>query len=356
MVFSIKNWISSFQKYFFYYRDGFYEMPFLANSPELMVKSFQNMPFMKNHPQKCFFTTNNLFISGEGHYQKLEEGLWLIMSDIEIKRDLSFKLYYEPDIPSDYHFLSIYLSKSTKTISYPKLEMDIEFADQTWSLFKAGSKCLNSHFKGQKSIILTIYFSKEWVNQNIANNGILKNKILEDFFTSQNDYLHLPNFLGSRPELYQNIVKTILDKDENGVKDKLLLKKNTLEILSSFVEDLQHTSIQKKIDKNSENERRKIVKVEHLINESILGSFPSIGFLAKEVGISETKLKSDFKEFYGTTLYQYFSSRQMDYARQILKNEKITVREVAYTLGYSNASKFAAAFKRTHGFAPSEIQ
>lgn len=52
MGFSIKNWLSSFQKYFFYYRDGFYELPYIANSPELIVASFGSMPFVKNYPKK----------------------------------------------------------------------------------------------------------------------------------------------------------------------------------------------------------------------------------------------------------------------------------------------------------------
>jgi hypothetical protein len=82
----VKKWLKNFKKYFFSYKEGFYEIPFLANSPELIVESFGNMPFVKNYPDKRYFTTNNLFVNGDGHYQKIEEGLWIIISNISVKK------------------------------------------------------------------------------------------------------------------------------------------------------------------------------------------------------------------------------------------------------------------------------
>lgn len=355
MGFSIKKWLSSFQKYFFYYRDGFYELPYIANSPELFVASFKGMPFVKSFPKKCYFTTDNLFLKGEGHYQKLEEGLWLTMSNFEVKKDLSFKLYYEPNMKSDYHFLSIYLSRGTKTVRLPKIHLDIECFDRSWTLFKAGSLCLNTHFKGQKSLFLTVFFTNDWMQQNIASNGVLKNKVLEDFFNSPHECLFLPSFLENKKEVYENLIYSFLNKDENGVKDLLLLKRNTLEIISSFVEKLDDNSTQKTFTNTSEKDKRKVIRAEYIISNAIFGEFPSIQAIAKEVGISETKLKSDFKEVFGTTMYNYYSIRQMTYAKEMLKKKDVAIKEIAFSLGFTNPSKFSVAFKKVHGYLPSEI-
>lgn len=355
MSFSIKNWLSSFQKYFFYYRDGFYELPYIANSPELMLASFGSMPFVKHYPKKSYFTTNNMFLKGKGYYQKLEEGLWLIISDMEIKKDLSFKLYYEPGIEANYHTLNIYLSKDTKVVRFPKMNLDLAFEDHTWGLYKAGTKGLNSHFKGQKSMFLNIYFSKDWVNQNIASNGVLKNKVLEDFFKSSNESLFLPNFLENKKEVYENVIDSFLNRDKNEGIDVLMLKRNTLEIISTFVNIIDDDSIFKTASATSEKDKRKIVKAEYIINNAIFSEFPSIEYLAKEVGISLSKLKTDFKAVYGTTPYQYYSNKQMNYAKKTLSRKDVSIKEVAYTLGYNNASKFADAFRRVHGQLPSEL-
>ena len=73
------------------------------------------------------------------------------------------------------------------------------------------------------------------------------------------------------------------------------------------------------------------------------------------VGISPTKLKNDFKSMHDTSLYQYFNAHQMQVARELLLLKKYNVKEVAALLGYENASKFSAVFKKTFGYNPSEI-
>lgn len=350
----IKKWLSSIRKYFFFYRDGFYELPYVANSPEMTVKSFSSMPFVKNYEKRNYFTINNLFLDGEGHYQKLEDGLWLIMSNMEVKKNLSFVLHYIYGVPSDYHFLTLYINKGQKTVNLPTIHFDIENQDRSWTLFKAGSKSLNTHFKGQKSIFFTIYFSDEWMRNNIMTNGIFKNKTLEEFFNSSNECLFLPNFLENKKEVYENLVTSILDKDENGVKSVLTLKKNTLDIISTFIEKLEDKSVYKANSNLSEKDLRRIKKAEYILSDSIFTKFPSIDYISKEIGMSQTKLKTDFKEVYGSTLYQYYCTKQMGFAKQMLEKEKITVKEVSYTLGYNNPSKFTAAFKKIYGRLPSE--
>lgn len=351
----VSRWFSKFKKYLFTYRDGFYELPYLANSPELIVESMSSMPFIKNDSRKNYFTTNTMFVKGDGHYQELEEGLWIIMSNIEVKKNLSFKLYYEPGIPADYHFLTLYINAGQKTVELPRINFDIDNIDRSWTFFKAGSEALNTHFKGQKSIFFTIYLSKDWVNRNLAVNGQLHHQFLQDFFDSDKDCIFLPNFLEEKKGLYQNLVNSILNKDENGVKDLLLLKSRTFEIISSFMTKLDQFDANSVQHSLPEKDKRKLIKVEYLLGKAIFDIFPSIQYLAKEVGVSETKLKSDFKSMYGSTIFQYYKKKQMLYAKEIMQTSNASVKEIAYTLNYNNQSKFAAAFKKIHGHLPSEL-
>jgi hypothetical protein len=90
MNLSVKKWLNQFKKYFFTYKDGFFELPYLANSPELMIESFSSMPFMKQDCNKACFSADTPFLKGVGHYQKTEDGLWIILSDFEVKKNISF--------------------------------------------------------------------------------------------------------------------------------------------------------------------------------------------------------------------------------------------------------------------------
>jgi|GEM_PF-1387409 len=66
--------------------------------------------------------------------------------------------------------------------------------------------------------------------------------------------------------------------------------------------------------------------------------------------------KSSFSRSFRTAMkyapYEYFTLRRMERAKQLLSSG-LSVTEVAFSVGYSNPSKFTAAFRRVLGFTPS---
>ncbi len=355
MKVSINKWLTKYRKYLFTIRDGFFELPVLGNSPELMMESFSSMPFMKNYPQKSFYQTNNIFLKGEGHYQKIEEGLWLIVTDLEVKKNLSFKLYYLENELSEYHFLTLYINKKSKEVKLPELQWDVENLDRTWTLVKAGSKCLNTHLKGQDSLFLNFYISNSWIEQNVASKGIFKNSTLQSFFESDSEYIFLHNLLDDKKEVYENIIQDILDKDKNRVKDFERLKNNAYEIIGSFTTALDSEPDLHKNCLLAERDKRRIFYAKHLIDSAIFDKFPSIETIAKQVGASETKVKSDFKSLMGKSMLQYYIQRQMIYAKEMIQQDNFSIKAIAHSLGYSSPSKFTEAFKKCYGYLPSEL-
>lgn len=79
---------------------------------------------------------------------------------------------------------------------------------------------------------------------------------------------------------------------------------------------------------------------------------PGLTELAKEVGLSEYKLKSGFKEVYGNTAYGYLLDYRLNHAKHLLDMGKLQVNEIAYDIGYTNPSHFIAAFKKKYGVTP----
>lgn len=92
-----------------------------------------------------------------------------------------------------------------------------------------------------------------------------------------------------------------------------------------------------------------------LLNDNLLNSFVGIEKIAKKIGVSPTKLKADFRSMHNKSIYQYFSSQQMQAAHQLLSKNKHNVKEAAILLGYENTSKFSARFKKTLDVFPSEV-
>jgi AraC-like DNA-binding protein len=350
---SIKKWFSKYKKYFFSYKDGFFELPFLANSPELIVESFKSMPFVKTDDEIGMFSTNNLFIKGKGYYQKLENGLWVILSEFEIKRDLCFKSVYEEGSIQKNHILMLFVNKSKQNIKKPKF-LDPNFEDGGWMLLKSGGKFTNTHFKGQHSIYLTIYFDNEWMHKHMQKDGVFFESKFEEFFNSKNEYISIPNLLDGKQDVFRLIVDTFQKRTEISSVNTMLIKGKIFELFSIFFDSIDHKSIYSNSLNLTEKDQRKVIQVKNYLDHILTEKFPSIQFLADKVKISESKLKSDFKSLNKMTIYEYFTMKKMHYAKYLIQNKDISIKEISLKLAYENQSKFSLAYKRVFNHLPSE--
>ncbi len=83
---------------------------------------------------------------------------------------------------------------------------------------------------------------------------------------------------------------------------------------------------------------------------------PTIAQLAQVVRMSETVLKANFKNFFGTTIYGYLFDFRMNIARNLLSDNSQSIAEIAFQSGYENPSHFTTAFKRKYGISPTEYR
>jgi AraC-like DNA-binding protein len=82
----------------------------------------------------------------------------------------------------------------------------------------------------------------------------------------------------------------------------------------------------------------------------------SIPALSRRFFLNECKLKSGFREHYGTTVFGYLRQKRMEHAWTLLRESDATVLEVANEVGYSNPSHFARAFRDVHAINPGEVK
>lgn len=84
-------------------------------------------------------------------------------------------------------------------------------------------------------------------------------------------------------------------------------------------------------------------------------SRPSVALMARTVGMDEARFARALQAATGLTPYAFLTHRRMHSARVELARGR-SVTAVAHAAGYANASKFAAAFRRVIGHAPSAIR
>lgn len=82
----------------------------------------------------------------------------------------------------------------------------------------------------------------------------------------------------------------------------------------------------------------------------------SLAEIAREVGLSRTRLTEGFRALMGTSVEAYWQQCRMDRARDLLCREGVTVTEVAQVLGYSELASFSRAFTRAFGMSPTRLR
>lgn len=89
-----------------------------------------------------------------------------------------------------------------------------------------------------------------------------------------------------------------------------------------------------------------------------LNMFESISLqqVARAAGLNDFKLKKGFKELFGTTVFGYLNELKMNHAKRLLLDGGITIGDLAFDLGYSEAQNFTKAFKRHFGYPPGELK
>lgn len=83
---------------------------------------------------------------------------------------------------------------------------------------------------------------------------------------------------------------------------------------------------------------------------------PVIKNLAAQIGMSESKFKRLFKQIFGNSFFSYYQKFRMKEAVRLLKENKMSVSEVGYALGFSNLSHFTKVFEEHNGIKPKAFQ
>ena len=150
----------------------------------------------------------------------------------------------------------------------------------------------------------------------------------------------------------QKIVDEILSESVDEAFKLFFLRVKTEELICRLLMELEKRDEKRLYDLNSRD-----INTLYKVKEEIIKHLeipPVINTLADYAGMSPTKLKRLFKQIFGNSIFSYYQEFRMKEAAILLKNEKLSVSDVGYRLGFTNLSHFSKVFKEHMGLNPKQ--
>ena len=104
-------------------------------------------------------------------------------------------------------------------------------------------------------------------------------------------------------------------------------------------------------DKLTAAKIEKAMEVKEILLSEMAGKL-SIRDLAKKVGTNESSLKENFRNVFGTTIYQFGLQIRLEHAKKLLLETDLPIDEISMLVGYPDRSNLYPPFIRHFGYSP----
>lgn len=215
------------------------------------------------------------------------------------------------------------------------------------SIFIHGTqiKTINSIERGTDFYLLKISYKKKILRKLFGIPDYLMNEILNDE-KPEIHYVQLDTKIITALELME--LKSIPQE----TKIPYLLGKS-YELMALVLDVIENRSKDHTF-KFTAIEIEKLLRVRGFI----LGDWknpPTTQRVGKFLGMSPTKAKVMFKQFYGKPIYKYFNERRLEEAMKIILAREHTIAEISRVLGFKNPSHFSESFKKKYNVLPKRL-
>ena len=101
---------------------------------------------------------------------------------------------------------------------------------------------------------------------------------------------------------------------------------------------------------------RKTYEIINYIHDNYPNKNLSIKMIAEKTYLCQTYLCSFFKKSTGKTINEYINETRIEKARELLKENRVKLYEIATDIGFADANYFSTIFKKYIGCTPSEYR
>lgn len=102
------------------------------------------------------------------------------------------------------------------------------------------------------------------------------------------------------------------------------------------------------------NDEQLMERIMKSVNKHLGDSDFTVDMLTEEVGISRAQLHRKMKDMTGLSTSEFVRNIRLEQAARLLKEQKVNITQVAYTVGFSNLAHFSTVFRKHFGMTPTE--
>ena len=92
--------------------------------------------------------------------------------------------------------------------------------------------------------------------------------------------------------------------------------------------------------------------IEQEFTDPLLGLYR----IAEELKLSNSYLSTTFKAQYGVGIVQYMNQKRIDFAKELIVNTEMSIKEIALACGFSSDISFIRVFKRHEDKTPGTLR
>ncbi|SEJ30842.1 transcriptional regulator, AraC family [Dyadobacter koreensis] len=105
----------------------------------------------------------------------------------------------------------------------------------------------------------------------------------------------------------------------------------------------------------SKSDESKLFELREYLSKNYLLTHTLEG-LSKNFLLNEFKLKSGFKQLFGTSVFKYIQLLRLEYAYDLIQDGSLPINEIAFQVGYESDAAFIRAFKNQYYNSPGKLK
>lgn len=207
-----------------------------------------------------------------------------------------------------------------------------------------------------------VKFSKISIPDNEVTMGMicgayeLKQSMSLPFFSLMPSYIHLTSEdLSKSPELAYTVQMILREANSTNHGSDLILSKVIdiflIQIVRHWLKNCNSNTIGWLMG-SLHTEIGAVLTLIHKLPEKKW----TIDSLAKETGVSRTKLFNKFTQAVGISPIQYLTNWRMELSKQLLETTNLTIIEIANSVGYESEASFGRVFKKSQSSTPGKYR
>lgn len=241
--------------------------------------------------------------------------------------------------------LALRLPTSGRAVVHNQSYGQTEESDERWNLaLVADSACKIEHRPGETHRCLVAVFTVSRLQALLDNQRCPAP--VERFLAGQADAF------GAAAQTSSRLVRTVAEMRRNpyrGAMAALYAEGKLCELLAEAFTILG--AQEERQGGVSGRDRKAAMAAYDLIREHLTSPL-QIEDIARQVGLSQRRLAEAFRDLFGASPFQCLTQWRLDAARDLLEQGDLSVKQIAYSMGYAHVSSFTQAFVRQFGRPP----